>query len=171
MTVFRITTIHRYVGLDADEKPLEGVPVGSRFLEADDAVEFINIGAYYAEGLLEMADAGEVDDAIAIGDTTYTIIAAPEDPAVPEAGDVAIGATAALTAAAIVAAINGTDGHNDPDPAVRAELVGVDVRVIALEPGADGNTIATVYTEDDASANAFADETLLGAYDAWQALP
>lgn len=171
MTVYRVTTIHRYVGLDADSKP-EGdhIPIGSRFLEADDAAEFVYVGQeYHAEGVLVMADQPDVDDEIDIGDTTYTFVA--QATMTPVAGNIRIGTNQASATANIIAAINGSDGWNTANPDVTAELVGADVRLVAQEHGAAGNAIPTVYTADDDSANAFSDGTLLGGFDAWQALP
>jgi hypothetical protein len=170
MTVLRIGTIHRYVGLDGDEKPL-GVPVGSRFLEADDSVEFIYIGnVYYAEGLLTMADAGDADDTVEVGAVMYTLVAAPME-GDPDPGQIIVGGSAAATAANIIAAINGLDGWNTANADARAAADGGNVRVVARDPGLGGNSLASVYAAADGSTNAFAAATLLGAYDAWQALP
>lgn len=161
MTVRLVTTIKAFVGLEADEKPADA-PVGSRFLEADTGDEFIYVGDYYAEGLLEIADGGEAGDTILLGSVTLTLVASE-----PSAGEVEAGAG---LASRIVAAINGTDGINTANPDVRAELVNGDVRVIARERGSDGNSLDSVYTEDDASANAFTAATLGGGYDHWQEL-
>lgn len=166
MTVFRIGTIERYVGLDADTKPSD-VPIGSTFLEADDAVEFIFVGdVYHATGTLDMADAGDAADEFTVEDTTYVLAAAD-----PGAGEVLVGASATLTATNIVAAINGTDGINTANPYVTAALSGADVVITAIEPGTAPNAYTTTYTASDDSANDFDAATLGGGIAAWQALP
>jgi hypothetical protein len=167
MTVRLITSIERFVGLDGETKPVD-VPIGSVFLEADDAVEFIFVGDdYYATGTLEMADAGEATDEIDIAATNYVILASGAN----EAGEINVGGSAAATAANIVAAVNGTDGFNTANPDVTAALIGSDVALTAITPGADGNSITTVYTPVATSTNAFAGATLAGGQAAWQALP
>jgi hypothetical protein len=167
MTVYRITTIQRFVGLDADTKPT-GVPFGSRFLEADDAAEFIYVGLYYAAGTLPVTSLPEDSDTIDIGCTAYTFTACAACD-----GEIAPGMNVAEAVANIVAAINGTDEINMPNPDVTAEASGTTITLTAIEPGAGGNMIGTVYTADccSCSDNAFDEATLLGGYDAWQELP
>jgi hypothetical protein len=171
MTVYQITTIKRFVALE-DERPgdMSEVPIGSRLLEADTATEFIYVGDYYATGLLTMAANAEVDDAIDIGEATYTFIADGEE-VTPEPGEIIIGDDVAATVAAIIAAINGTDGVNEANEDAFA-LAGDagEVLFTALAVGSDGE-VATSYTHDDGNENSFADETLVGGYDQWQELP
>lgn len=161
MTVYLITSIQNFVGLAADDKP-ESAPMGSRFLAADTPAEFIYVGDYYAEGLLEIADGGEADDTVLLGSVTLTLVAAD-----PGAGQVLAGAGLAQR---LVDAINGEDGINSANADIRAELAGADVRVIARERGDAGNALDSVYTANDASSNAFAAATLGGGYDPWQAM-
>ena len=49
MAVVRVTTPHHYVGLEADAKPTEDVPAGSRFWERDTGLEFIFDGAAWGQ--------------------------------------------------------------------------------------------------------------------------
>ena len=163
MTVYLIGAIKTFVGLEDERPEMVDVPIGSRTLEADTGDEFIYVGDYHAEGLLELADGGEAGDTILLGAVTLTLVA--EDPA---AGEVEAGAGLAER---IVAAVNGTDGINTANAAIRAEAAGADVRVVAREPGSAGNALDSVYTAIDASANAFTAATLEDGYDQWQVLP
>lgn len=170
MTVALITTIKRFVGLDADTKP-EGadIPIGSRFLEADDAAEFIYIGtSYFGTGTLEMADQPDAGDTIAIGARTYTFVA---DIDFDTEDEISAGANQAEATVNIIAAINGTDGVNSANADVAAVASGADVVLTARDHGAAANSIGTVYTASGASVNAFAAATLAGGFDSWQALP
>lgn len=163
MTVYLITTIKNFVGLEDERPETDGVPIGSRLLEADAGVELMYVGDYYAEGMLEIADGGEVDDTVLLGSVTLTLVEADAS-----AGEVVAGAE---LAANLIAAINGTDGINSANADIRAEAAGADVRVIARERGAAGNMLDSVYTPTDASANAFTAATLAGGFDPWQDLP
>jgi hypothetical protein len=172
MTVYRIDTIQRFVALE-DERPddMSGVPIGSRLLEADTATEFIYVGEYYASGVLTMAANAEVDDEISIGDATFVFIEDGEE-VTPGTGDILIGASVAATVENIIAAVNGTDGVNEANADVTAAPGGAgEVVLTAIEFGDAANAITTVYTHDDGSENSFADATLTGGYDQWQALP
>lgn len=168
MTVYLIGATQRFVCLDADDRPT-GVPIGSRVLVADTSAEEMYVGDYYASGVLTVADAGEVNDTIEVGGTTYTLVAAED---FDTAGEIPVGATAAETLASIIAAINGTDGVNS----AQADVTALDqgdgtILVTAIAVGSGGNSLASVYTAAVASTNAFAAATLLGGHDQWQVLP
>jgi hypothetical protein len=91
-------------------------------------------------------------DTFIIEDNTYTIV--PTSSANGQ-GDVARGADLAACQANIVAAINGTDGHNDPHPLVTCGAFADDVAAItALAGGTAGNSIDTTETFT-AGTNAF----------------
>jgi len=167
MTVYQITTIKRFVGLE-DERPgdMSEVPTGSRLLEADTATEFIYVGDYFATGTLTMAANADADDTILLDETTYTFVV--EEPSEDE---IEIGGTIAATLINIAAAINGTDGINTAHESVTAEVSGADtVLVTALDVGSDGE-VASVYTHDGEGTNAFGAATLEGGHDQWQELP
>lgn len=106
-----------------------------------------------ATGTLTFAGTGTEGDTITIGDQTYTLRAVPTDPF-----DVDIGATAADTAANIVAAImagagagttygTGTIRHPDVSASASSAVVTVTARVT----GTAGNAIAT--TDDGTGAS------------------
>lgn len=170
MTVYLITNIHRYVGLAADVKPTTGVPVGSRFLQADTPSEYIHIGAAIAAtGVLTLTAQPEVGDTILIGATTYTFVAEVD---ADTAGEIGIGADTDAAVVNIVAAINGTDGFNAADPAVTAEATGAaEITVTAITAGAAANSDDSVYTNSGLGTNAFGAATLAGGFDVWQVLP
>lgn len=96
-------------------------------------------------------------DTITIGDKTYIFV--PVGTANVE-GEVSIGANLAGAQAAIVAAINGTDGRHAPHPLVRAGAFSANASTItALWGGTVGDTIATTETFT-AATNVFAATTL-----------
>ena len=169
MTVQRIATIQRYIGQSGDTKPA-GAVVGSRFVAADTATEYISIGAAIAAtGVLTLAAQPEVTDEIDIAATNYVFVAEVD---ADTNGEIGIGADAAGALANIVAAINGTDGWNTANPDVTAEATGAgEITLTAITAGAAGNSITTVYTNSGLGTNAFADATLTGGYDEWQVLP
>lgn len=170
MTVALIGTIKNFVGLSSDTKPVNAdIPIGSRFAQADTPSEYIYIGdGYFATQTLVMADKPDATDTILIGATTYTFRDTAD---FDTAGEIDIGATQATATAAIIAAINGTDGVNSANADVVASADGSDVLITALVYGAAANSLDTVYTASGASANAFGAATMAGGYDAWQVLP
>jgi hypothetical protein len=168
VTVYQIATIQRWIGLDADIRPTGLIPYGSRFLVADTAAEEIYYGGDPATGVLDVADVPDVGDTLLVGAVTYTFVAGVDFNA---AGEIAQGATVAAAVANIVAAINGTDGVNTANADASAVAGTGEVSVTARAVGTAGNSLDTVYTPDDDSANAFAAATLLGAVDAWIELP
>lgn len=92
-------------------------------------------------------------------DTTYTFVAVGDFNA---AGEIPLGATAALTQVNIVAAINGTDGVNNPDPYVSIGAFATNAATItALVGGTVGDTIATT----DNITGGFGGATLGGGAD------
>lgn len=108
-----------------------------------------------ATGALTFSGTGTADDTITIGDRTYTLVAAD-----PGEDEVLIGASAAATAANLIAAINEGSDDTEPHAAVfaRADAAAV-VGIVAREPGVAGNAIATTETGDD---TAFGAATLTG---------
>lgn len=57
MAVTRISTPHAYVGLSSDEKPTDGVPAGSTFVERDTGHEFIWDGTAWGQRFYPAAEA------------------------------------------------------------------------------------------------------------------
>ena len=92
-----------------------------------------------------------------IGAKTYTFVPVGTNNA---DGEISVGADLAGAQAAIVAAINGTDGINEPHPLVRASAFNANASAItALVGGTAGNAIATLETFT-AETNIFAAGTL-----------
>ena len=93
--------------------------------------------------------AGEV---LTIGDVTYTFVANGTTPLTE--GDIELGALVADTQPEIVAAINGTDGHNVLNPAATAgAFAGDDSTLTATVAGVAGDNI-TATTDMTGGANA-----------------
>ena len=90
--------------------------------------------------------------------TTYTFVAAAN---FDTAGEIPLGTSAAATQANIVAAINGTDGVNDPDQYVSIGAFNASnvATVTALVGGTVGNSIGTTDTMANVG-NVFSDSTL-----------
>lgn len=96
-------------------------------------------------------------DTMTIGTKVYTFVPEGTDNA---NGEIGIGSDLATAQAAIVAAINGTDGVNAPHPLVSAGAFAANVSAItALVGGTVGNAIATTETFT-AGTNIFAAATL-----------
>lgn len=111
-----------------------------------------------AAGTLTIAEQVTADDTFTIGSKTYTIKAS----GAAADGELNIGIDEPATKLAIVAAINGTDGINDPHPLVTAAAFASDDCVITARlPGTAGDAIATTETFTHAS-NVF-DASTLGA--------
>lgn len=97
-----------------------------------------------SSGTLTMAAQPTPGDTVTIGEETYIFVPVGTANAL---GEVPIGGNAAGAQAAIVAAINGTDGLNDPHPLVRASAFEANVSTItALIGGTIGDTIPTTET-------------------------
>lgn len=92
-------------------------------------------------------------DVMTIGDVEYTFVDDGDDDA---DGEISVGTTLASAKLAIVAAINGTDDHNTPNPKVSASAFNANVCTLtALVGGTVGDSIGTVGTFDDSSDNKF----------------
>lgn len=126
--------------------PTEGflpVPLGDRMVKAS--------------GVLTIATKPTSGDTMTIGTTVYIFVPVGTANA---PGEVSIGADVAGARVNIVAAINGTDGHNIAHPDVVAgNFAGTDSAITAKLYGSDGNAIATTETFT-ATGNVFAAETL-----------
>lgn len=110
-----------------------------------------------ATGTLTIDTQPTSGDTMWIGDKIYTFV--PDGTANAE-GEVSIGTDLATAKLNIVAAINGTDGHNNPATAVTAAEFVADACVItALIGGTAGNAIPTTETFT-AVTNIFAAVTL-----------
>jgi hypothetical protein len=110
-----------------------------------------------ASGALTIDTQPTSGDTLTIGAKTYIFV--PTGTA-NSAGEISIGADLATAQAAIVAAINGTDGHNNPNPDVTAsEFVANVCTITALIGGTIGNVIPTTETFTTAT-NVFAAATL-----------
>lgn len=134
---------------------------GLRFAEECCLRDFCYTPAVKAAGVLSFSGTGTDLDEVVIGSVTYTLadtLAAPND--------VLIGATAAETAANLVAAINAAAGAGTTygtgtvaHPDVSAELSGTAVAVTAKVGGVAGNSIATTET---GTGTSWAASTLTG---------
>jgi hypothetical protein len=109
-----------------------------------------------ATGTLTFSGAGTANDTITVGDVVYTLVAAADDE-----GEVTIGGSAALSAAAFAAAINGDD-NNEPHPDVTASVASAVVTLTAKQIGSVGNQIVTA---ESGSGTAFGATTLTGGRD------
>lgn len=134
---------------------------GLRFAEECCLRDFCYTPAVKAIGALTFSGTGTDADEVVIGSVTYTLVdtlAAPND--------VLIGASAAETAANLVAAINGAAGEGTTygtgtvaHPDVSAELSGTTVAVTARVGGTAGNAIATT---ESGTGTSWAAATLTG---------
>lgn len=104
-----------------------------------------------SSGALTFSGVGTAADTVTINGVVITLRAAA-DPALDE---VTIGGTAALTAANMLAFIN----RNAARLGVTATLAGAVITLKAIEPGVDGNDIATV---EAGTGTAFGAATLTG---------
>jgi len=117
----------------------------------------IAASATKASGTLTVDTQPTAGDTMWIGDKIYTFV--PEGTANAE-GEVSIGLDLAAAKLNIVAAINGTDGYNNPATAVTAAAFAVNACVItALVGGTAANSIPTTETFT-AVTNIFAAATL-----------
>lgn len=99
----------------------------------------ISTHAVKATGLLSVEVQPVSGETIKIGAKTYTFVPVGTDTA---DGEVSIGADLAGAQANIIAAVNGTDEFNDPNPwATIGEFVSDDAIVTALIGGTSGNTV------------------------------
>jgi len=148
----------------------ETVTIGTRKYEfcADTALSktlptniAVDISVHSAHGarVLTIDTQPTSNDTFTIGTKVYTIVPAGTANADGEVSRATDLATAKL---AIVAAINGTDGHNNPHPSVTAAAFVVnDCTITAIIGGTAGNAIATTETFT-ATNNVFAGATLTG---------
>ena len=112
-----------------------------------------------AVGTLTVDTQPTIGDTFTIGGIVYTFVAVVDANA---EGEVSIGANVAGAKLAIVAAINGTDGFNNPHPAVTASAFSGDVATLTARiPGEAGDAIATTETFT-AGTNIFNATTLGG---------
>lgn len=112
--------------------------------------------AVKAVGKLTVDTQPTAADTFTIGGTVYTFVASGAN----TAGQVNRGADLAAAKLNIVAAINGTDGWNTPNPKVTAAaFVGNDCTLTARLPGTAGNSIGTTETFT-AATNIFNGATL-----------
>lgn len=131
------------------------------FLADDDQVKTISTNIAVditasttkASGTLTIDTKATAGDTMTIGTKKYTFVAVAAD---DQDGEISVGADKAGTQANIVAAVNGTDGHNTPNPDVTiADFAADDAVVTAKIGGTIGNNIATTETFTAAS-NVFA---------------
>ena len=119
----------------------------------------VDITAYATKstGTLTVDTQPTSGDTMTIGTKVYTFV--PVGTANGD-GEISIGANLAGAQAAIVAAINGTDGVNEPHPKVRASVFATDASTItAMVGGTAGDLIATTETFT-AATNVFGAVTL-----------
>jgi hypothetical protein len=116
----------------------------------------------HSTGILTVDTQPTSGDTITIGSKVYTFVPVGTDTA---DGEISIGASLELAQAAIIAAINGTDGVNDPHPLVSIEPFNANAATItALIGGTCGDDIATTETFT-AVTNIFAGVKLSGGVD------
>lgn len=121
--------------------------------EVDNIPVDIEASTTKASGTLTVDTQPTAGDTMTIGTKKYTFVALAADDA---DGEISVGAGKAAAQANIVAAINGTDGHNTPHPEVTAaEFAADDCVVTAKVGGTKGNGIATTETFT-ANTNVFA---------------
>lgn len=98
----------------------------------------------FATGALTMDAQPDSGETVTIGTKVYTFVPVGTDTA---DGEVSVGADLAGAKSALVAAINGTDGINEPNPDVIAiDFAGDDMVVTARVGGSAGNDIITTET-------------------------
>jgi hypothetical protein len=130
----------------------------SKTLPTNVAVD-ISVHAAHAARVLTIDTQPTSGDTFTIGTKVYTIV--PDGTANAD-GEVSRGTNLATAKTAIVAAINGTDGHNTPHPLVSASAFATnDCTITALIGGTAGNSVATTETFT-AGTNVFAGATLTG---------
>ena len=124
----------------------------------------VDIESYTTKSTINLTVAAQPTsgDTMTIGDKVYTFV--PDGTANAD-GEISIGTDLATAQAAIVFAINGADGHNDPNPLVSAGVFAANVSAItALVGGVAGDAIATTETFT-AAGNLFSGATLAGGAD------
>jgi hypothetical protein len=110
-----------------------------------------------SSGTLTMDTQPTAGDTVTIGSKVFTFVPAGTANA---DGEVSVGADLAGAQAALVDAINGNDGINDPHPLVTAaDFAADDCVITAIVGGVTGDSIATIETFD-AGTNVFAAATL-----------
>lgn len=110
--------------------------------------------------ILTVGAAPALNDTITIGEKTYTFVASGD---ADEDGEIGLPSGLAAQQAAIVDAINGTDGYSTPHALVRASnFLGNNCVITAIRPGTEGNSITVASSFDSPSSNFFSDENLSG---------
>jgi hypothetical protein len=112
---------------------------------AIEALRVLQVGVegVKAQGTLTLATQPTAADTMTIGAIVYTFRA----PGVLVAGEISIGTNLATAKTALLAAMDGTDGHNDPNPLVTFSAFTVDVSTISARvPGPVGNSIILAET-------------------------
>jgi hypothetical protein len=104
----------------------------------------INALTVKSAGSLTVATQPTAGDTMTIGEKVFTFV--PDGTANAD-GEITIGTSLATAKTAIVAAINGVDGHNDPHPLVSAVAFAANICAItALIGGVLGDAIVTTET-------------------------
>lgn len=120
------------------------------------------VNAVAASIVLVIGNQPSAGENIIIDGVTYTFVA---DGAEDSPGEISIGADEAAAKVNIVAAINGTDGHNDAHPTVSAaDFSGDNCTISALTKGVAANAIAVSDTLAG-SGDGFATGVLAGGVD------
>lgn len=133
------------IGADVYEIDTDGVVTGGRL-----AVDVSAGAAVAAQGTLTVTLQPTAGDTMTVGAVMYTFVALGQDDL---AGEITVGANVAAARLAIVAAINGTDGHNTAHPTVTAAAFVAAASVItAKTPGTAGNSIVTTETFTDVAS-------------------
>lgn len=156
-------------GNDPKLKPAYAMPLPNSVSYAQFSVVGLNatkklvmategLDAAAATGVLTFGAAGTANDTITIGGVIYTLKAAAA-----AAYEVTIGASVTLSAAALVAAINGTDAMLTPaHPDVSAANVDGVVTITARQTGTAANSIATT---EVGTGTSWATATMTGGTD------
>jgi len=133
----------------------------SKTLPTNIAID-ISDHATHAARVLTIDTQPTSNDTFTIGTKVYTIV---PDGTANANGEVSRGTDLPTAKLAIVAAINGTDGHNSPHPSVTAAAFTVNnCTITAIIGGTAANSLATTETFN-AGTNIFAGATLTGGAD------
>jgi len=141
-------------GYFVSTKPPEDADAGKAFICVD-------VEDNHARGTIEITSYANLvsgtEDVITIGETDFT---ADSGTVTPGDGTFQAATSNAATAESLASQIN---SHPDLEGVVYAWNIGAIVYVRAVELGEDGNSIALVYTDNDANIGAeVSDSTLLG---------
>ena len=124
----------------------------------------VNITAYAVKAHVHLTLAAQptAGDTMTLGSKVFNFVA---NGTADADGEISVGTDLASAKLALVAAINGTDGHNTAHPSVSAAaFISNDCEITALKGGTAGNSIASTETFTNVG-NVFGTATLAGGTD------